>query len=230
MRGPRETPLLFVQYQRYLGDGRVVVCGPSYSKSFLKWKSAGYEISVIDPNHVHEIVDSRVDFSNPHALASDELLGFDPVVDPHPHLRRVQNYGSVVFAVDGTPDLIHHLVLPRFLRGTAFRVTARLVRCPTLDLASRFLEEIQGCDEGEHLIWRYAGDTTGYAVVPLHMLSSSGESLSAVIIADNGTPENGAQIEVTGFLPVTRDKPEEVSIGSLQLGNISPGHKELCRG
>lgn len=194
-------PVLYIQYQRALSNGRTVVSGPGYRANFLSWRSSDNRLLLHDPANAQIPYKTFLDYSQPHYLTSDELFGFDPVTTQFPRLKASQNYHSAVLANVPHGDLIGEVVLPAFIQASVAKVRVELSITNHILKNPDLLLEITQAESKEHFVWRFEGSQSGFVVVPVNQVSGLPGPVEMVVVKMNETKQEQDALRVFGFLP-----------------------------
>lgn len=170
------VPILSVQYQRDLPDGRIVVSGPSYGGPSLHWTSGNtFEVRLLHPCEPVDAITGILSSTNPMLLSTSEQLGFDPFSSECPTLRELQNYTSAMIAgLKAGSNLLGLVMLPATARVRFARCRIRLALPgwePHTQLLSQELAHVQ---DHEHFILRWESQSSeGFLLFSAKRLSSS---------------------------------------------------------
>ena len=188
----KTEPILFVQYQRDLSDGRVVVCGPSCGGSCFHWTSGkASELKLVNPHDPAETITATLGYENPQLLSSTEQLGYDPFSTEYPALREIQNYTSAILSIPKPREnLLGLVVLPVQANVRFIHCRMRLVLDGLEQLSSLLLEDIAQVHEQETLVLRWENSINdGFLLLSAKDLSSgfSLDSEATLILPRDGS-------------------------------------------
>jgi len=195
-----DEPIMFVQGQRQLQDGRIVVKGPtsggSSSSAGFHWTTMKEcEVKLVNSCDASTALTALVTCNNPEFLSSEELWGYDPFATACPNLRALQNYSTAMVSFSAQVDsLIGLIMLP--VQSNAWVVNCEMELILTgLDADFEVLrEELGNATQDEMLILKYrASSSKGYVVLSFRNLSDglSLVSQATLITLDGAKPVVG---------------------------------------
>jgi len=195
------SPPLYIQQQRSLDSQRLVVRGPTGRNARWVWRLPKDQQVMIYPTDQPMTPHfAFVDRPSLSILSSDEMFGFDPTTSRCPRLRRIQQYSTMVLISD-KPSLVGAIVAPAdpLLRISSVRATMSLNLPTTTD--NLFLEEIASASDADHFVWKYEGETAGYLVTDVSVLTKPAPVVVDVLLIHLAGEEPCKQLLLYAMLP-----------------------------
>lgn len=214
-------PLVYVQYERSLPTGEVVVRGPAYRRVFLNSSEKNSPVRIFDSSARYEDSDVRIDFSNIRMLSSEEMFGYDPITTEYPQLRRVQNYNSVILRGDHRQrGLVGSFVIPADTIARPCQFTFMRESSLIREFGDSLLAECSAASREESIVIRFEGDSCGVVAVRVHdLINKSLLTAHGISIGETEySPEH--RIRLFGLLGGASTATRHSSLAELIVGDV----------